>query len=427
NQSVAVLVYSGPRADGEREFNDGRYSLVTVPRSPADTVLFLREEVWPALSSGSLSTGTLRGLPRDVVPGRDDQRLDALERNLLRAVWYPRLVAAGLRGTHGPVGRFDRQDRARRFQREVIEEFELNGLLHEAQHALDEAPRVDPRYRPSHADRATAESRALLAALAHSRTPHYVLYHAVRQYRQGIQPYDTAFADVVSGLAGAAAVGPPIPGVRSDRNLLLQIPRMRAGRLRDLAAAAMAARFASTDRAAGYHLDYSAHAVPEADLRLSNLRGTVRPADIPVADPQDGVLASWRIAPAGVETAGVRVYFSPEGVQVARRDRLGLVVDGEGFVAVHLRAPEEPGPWTLHLSGGQFAAGDAATRVLPLEAVIGDRAAIRLERDKDPGTFSVSVPSTAVRDGLLRLVFRRRHGPGPAAFFSAFSLSSDPD
>ena len=46
-QPLAVLLYSGPLASGQREFNDGRYSLITIPNAPAEELAFVESIVYP--------------------------------------------------------------------------------------------------------------------------------------------------------------------------------------------------------------------------------------------------------------------------------------------------------------------------------------------------------------------------------------------
>ncbi len=426
-QELAVLLYSGPLATEQRELNNGRYSLITVPRNPAEEILFLEREVWPALGSPFLSTGGLRDLAPDAVLAPDDPRLPRLEQNLLRAAWRPLAQELGLTGdARAPAGALSQHAAFRRLQERVIGAGERNGVLHESQHALDEAHKVYPdRYRRPFASPAEAETRALLAALAHSQDPHYVLYQAVRQYRQRLAPYEAAVEQVLRALAGAILQRPrEAPAVRVQRNIMLQLPRLPAETLRQRAAQAMEALFARSDGEAGYALDYHAYRSAAAGLNVGTLRGEIRPEDVPPAEEGSGQPAIfWGFQADRVASAGVHVYLADTGVQVARHGEYGLAVSGAGYVAAHLRVPPGPGPWRLEITGGAFAPGATRGESLPL-ILLGGTPGRSLPVQSLPGggLFVAEVPAALAAEGMVRLVLAPLGSGSPPAFLTGLRL-----
>jgi hypothetical protein len=423
-QPLAVLAYSGPLASGQSEFNDGRYS-----RNPSEEIIFLRSEVWPVIGNSSLTAGGFRNLAPETVLPFDDPRLDRLETNLLRAAWYP--VAFDLGLTRDTVSRRSQalqQAAFRSLQERVITGEERNGFLHESQHALDEAHKVYPElYRdPTGDDRAAAELRATLAALAHSGDPHYELYQSLRQYRQRQEPYDEAVAEMFSLMAESILAGPDhYGGLKPDRNIMIQLPRISAEDLRRLAARVMAHRFAKIDRLAGYHLDYEAHGLSARQLQVGTLHGEIRLEDLP--PPGEEILAgepcaSWDITGRQVETVGFHIYLAGRGVRVAQADEYGLAIGPEGYLAAHTRVRPERGPWRLEITGGLFEAGETAGERTSLEVWAG------LERLEPPrpqpggGRFVVSIPAEAADGEILRVVLARGAGQGPPAFIRGIRL-----
>jgi len=376
-QPLAVLAYSGPLASGQSEFNDGRYSLITIPRNPSEEIIFLRSEVWPVIGSSSLTTGGFKNLAPETVLPPDEPRLDRLERNLLRAAWYPVAFDLGLTADAMPRTQAWRQAAFRRLQERVITGEERNGFLHESQHALDEAHKVYPElYRdPTRGDRAAAELRASLAALAHSGDPHYELYQQVRQYRRRQEPYAAAVAEMLSLMAESILTGSDhYGGLKPDKNVMLQLPRISAKDLRRLAAHVMAHRFSKIDRQAGYHLDYDAYELSARELQVGTLRGEIRPEDLP---PPAGEtlarepLAWWDITGRQVEAAGFHIYLAGQGVQVAQADEYGLAIGPGGYLAAHARVKPGQGPWRLEITGGLFQAGETAGERTGLEVFAG--------------------------------------------------------
>jgi len=419
---LVVLVYSGPLATGQSEHNDGRYSLVTIPRDPARESQFLAREVWPALGSPFMSAGGFRGLePAEILPP-EDPRLEILERNLLRAAWYPIAQDLGLVGMLRATGGL--ADVAfRRLQEKVILEEERNGFLHEAQHALDEAWKVYPdRFRPAVKNRAEAELRAILAALAHSDAPHYEMYQAVRQYRQRLPLYQQAMTNLLPGLVAELQKDPEgFSGVQLKKNLMLQLPRLHREDLRELAARAMATRFAASDRAAGYRLEYKRHDPTAQDLQVGGLRSDILPTDLPKPGGPGEPVAAWRIEGARVVSHGVHVYLSGEGVRPAQAGTYGLAVGENGYVALLMRA--EGGPWRLELSGGLFRAGETRGAGLPLRVLAGDQE-IAMTPTDSPGIATGRIELEAASDGILRIVLEGEAGRKAPAFLAGFELIS---
>jgi hypothetical protein len=427
-QPLAILAYSGPLAGGQSEFNDGRYSLVTIPRNPSEEIVFLRSEVWPVIFNSSLTAGGFRDLAPETVLPLDDPRLERLETNLLRAAWYPVALDLGLTRDTAAPGRVQQQAAFRRLQGRVITGEERNGFLHESQHALDEAHKVYPElYRdPTGDDRAVAELRAALAAMAHSVDPHYELYQSLRQYRRQQEPYDEAVAEMFSLVAESILAGPDrYGGLRPDRNIMIQLPRISAPDLRRLAARVMARRFSETDREAGYRLDYDAHEPSARELQVGTLRGEIRPEDLPAPleeIPPDAPRAWWDIAGRQVEEAGFHVYLAGRGVQVAQADEYGLAIGPGGYLAAHALVEPEKGPWRLEITGGLFQAGETAGERIGLEILAGPERVEPPRPQPGGGRFVVSIPAEAADGEILRLILARTAGEGPPSFLRGIRL-----
>ena len=421
---LVVLLYSGPLAPGQSERNDGRYSLVTIPRNPSQESQFLAREVWPAVGSPFMAVGGFRGLePGEILPP-DDPRLEILERNLLRAAWYPVALDLGLAG--GAVRPRSGTSGAsfRRLVEKVILEEERNGFLHESQHALDEAWKVYPdRFQRVVGEPAVAEQRAILAALAHSGVPHYALYQVVRQYRQRLPLYEPAMAAVLPALVAEIQKDPEsFGGVRLKRNLMLQFPRLHSQDLRELAARAMATQFAAADQAAGYNLEYRGQNDTAHDLVVGGFRDEVRPEDLPETGGDGEPVAAWQIQGSQVVTHGVHVYLSEHGIRPAQADTLGLAVGEQGYVALLMRA--QGGPWSLELRGGLFQEGKTRSGRLPVQVLAGDGRVIAMTPAAVEGTFVGRIEADAAIDGILRIIVRGRPGGGVPAFLVGFRLLS---
>jgi len=421
-QSLAVLLYSGPLAEGQSERHDGRYSLVMIPRNPAQEILFLQREVWPAIGSPFMSAGGFKGLEPEEVPAPDDVRLERLEVNLLRAAWYPVAQDLGLLGGAGRPATGTAQGAFRRLQEKVIAEEERNGFLHECQHALDEAWKVYPgRYARVAADGVTAELRAALAALAHSSTPHYELYQSVRQYRQELRFYEEAMARMFAWLGAEVLLEPEaFKALRPQRNILLQLPRLAPAELRDLAARVMKRHFATADREAGYHLTYLGGNSGAADLQVGSMRGQVQAADLPEPGIPPEPLAAWGFQGPRVVTHGVHLFLSERGVQPAQADGYGLAVGQDGYVALLLRAGE--GPLDLHLQGGRFREGETAGLTLPFRVQVGAAIPLPVVAGPRPGVFRVRISAEASSEGVLRIILQGATEAGAPAFLSGFEV-----
>jgi hypothetical protein len=429
-QPLAILAYSGPLAAGQSEFNDGRYSLITIPRNPSEEIVFLRSEVWPVIGSSSLTAGGFRNLKPETVVSHDDARLDRLETNLLRAAWHPVAVDLGLTG-EGVTRRSRASLRSgfQTLQERVINAEERNGFLHESQHALDEAHKVYPDvYRdPTGDDRAVAELRAMLAALAHSADPHYELYQSVRQYRQRREPYNQAAAEMFSLMAEIILTGSDrYGGLKPDRNVMLQLPRISAPDLRRLAARVMARRFGELDRQAGFQLDYDAHDLSARELQVGALRGEIRPEDLPSPPeetPAGEPRAWWTITGRQVEEAGFHIYLAGQGVQAAQAGEYGLAIGEGGYLAAHARVAPGTGPWRLEIAGGLFRAGETAGEQIGLEVFAGQQRLEPFQTQPGGGRFVVSIPAEAAAGGeVLRVVLVRAAAGGPPAFLRGIRL-----
>jgi len=420
---LVVLLYSGPLAPGQSERNDGRYSLVTIPRNPSRESQFLAREVWPAIGSPFMAAGGFRGLePGEILPP-DDPRLEILERNLLRSAWYPVALDLGLVGVIRPPSGFAGTS-FRRLREKVILEEERNGFLHESQHALDEAWKVYPeRFRRVVKDPAVAEQRAILAALAHSGAPHYELYQAIRQYRQRLPFYEKAMAALLPGLVAEIEEDPEsFAGLRANRNLMLQLPRLHAQDLRELAARAMARQFAAVDQEAGYHLEYKGASGTAQNLQVGGMRNEVRPEDLPEGGGAGEPVAAWQIRGSQVVTHGVHVYLSGHGIRPAQAETLGLAVGEGGYVALLVRA--QGGPWQLELSGGVFQEGETRGGRLPVRVLAGEGRVITLAPAAAEGTFVGRIEAEAAGEGILRIIVRGEAGGEVPAFLVGFRLLS---
>ncbi len=420
---LAVLLYSGPLAPGQSERNDGRYSLVTIPRNPSLESQFLAREVWPAIGSPFMAAGGFRGLePGEILPP-DDPRLEMLERNLLRAAWYPVALDLGLVGTVRPPSGLSGAS-FRRLREKVILEEERNGFLHESQHALDEAWKVYPdRFKRVVTEPADAERRAILAALAHSGAPHYALYQVIRQYRQRLPLYEDAMATLLPGLVAEIQKDPgSFAGVRLKRNLMLQLPRLHAQGLRDLAARTMATQFAAGDKAAGYQFDYTGHDAAANDLIVGRIRNEVRAEDLPEAGDAGEPVALWEIQGSQVVTHGVHVYLSAHGIRPAQAETMGLAIGEQGYVALLMRA--QGGPWRLELRGGLFQEGETRGGRLPVRVLAGEGRVISMAPAAAEGTFVGRIEAEAASDGILRIIVRGERGEEVPAFLVGFRLLS---
>ncbi len=420
---LVVLLYSGPLAPGQSEHNDGRYSLVTIPRNPSRESQFLAQEVWPAMDSPFMAAGGFRGLePGEILPP-DDPRLEILERNLLRAAWYPLALDLGLVGAARPP-RGHSYASFRRLREKVILEEERNGFLHESQHALDEAWKVYPdRFKRVVRDPVIAEWRAILAALAHSGAPHYELYQAVRQYRQRLPLYEDAMATLLPGLVAEIQKDPEsFGGMQLKRNLMLQLPRLHSQDLRELAARAMGTQFAAGDQAAGYHLEYKGHKDTARDLLVGGIRNVVRPEDLPETGGDGEPVAAWQIQGSQVVTHGVHVYLSGHGIRPAQAETMGLALEEQGYVALLIRA--QGGPWRLELSGGLFQEGETQGERLPVRVLAGEGRVIAMVPAAAEGTFVGRIEAEAASDGILRIIVRGEARGGVPAFLVGFRLLS---
>ncbi|MFQ5671372.1 MAG: hypothetical protein ACE5HD_12815 [Acidobacteriota bacterium] len=429
-RTMAVLLYSGPLASGQqREVNDGRYSLITVPRDPSREVLFLSREVWPSIMAPFLDVGGFKGLaPGQVLPP-EDPRLKILERNLLRAAWHQRYSDLGWL-SFGRGRWMDDGAAVRLLVNRMIEEAERNGFLHECQHALDEAYKVYPEtYHNPVPNPAEAELRAMLASLAHSQTPHYALYDMVRQYQERLPPYAQAAKVLFAGLAAQILQeAGDVPRLRPGKNVMLQLPRIDTAVLRRLAAQVMAQRYRESDRGAGYRLDYTAIQGGTGGLRVGLLRGKVAPDDLPAAQEGravDGTMAGWRFKEERVHSSGVHVYLSSEGVRMAQAGPYGLALGIGGYLAAHFRAPATPGPWILEISGGVLRENEIEGRQMPVRVIIGNGETVPLSREAS-GRFRATIAPGAVAGGMLRVVIRRKDGDGPPAFLTGFRLLEAP-
>jgi hypothetical protein len=421
-QSLAVLLYSGPLAEGQSERHDGRYSLVMIPRNPAQEILFLEREVWPAIGSPFMSAGGFSGLEPEEVPAPEDVRLERLEVNLLRAAWYPVAQDLGLLGGGGRTATGTYQGALRRLREVIIAEEERNGFLHESQHALDEAWKVYPdRYRRVAPDPVVAELRAALAALAHSTSPHYELYQSVRQYRQRMQFYEEAVGRMLAWLAAEVLLEPEaFKALRPNRNILLQLPRLSPSKLRNLAARVMERYFAASDRQAGYRLIYRGGDGSVAGLHVGSSRGQVQAGDLPETGLPPEPLAAWGFTGPRVVTHGVHMFLSERGVQPAQAEGYGLAVGPGGYIALLLRAGD--GPWDLHLQGGLFREGETAGSQLPFNVQVGEGIPAPVMAGPQPGRFRVHIPREAASEDILRIVLQGDPAAGAPVFLTGFQL-----
>jgi len=389
-QRLAILLSSAAVVPGQFEIALDRWPLVVVPRRPAEDLQFIELEVAPALTSPFLSSGGLGSPGPLLVPEPDDARLELLEQNCLRAAWVS--AAADARRA---VGAGTAAVETRRLRNVIVEAGEASGLMHEAQHALDEAWRLDPAHlRNPLTDPEGTELRAMLAALAHTSRPHHALFDIVRQYRRHQPVYEGAARRLMAALAAeVAAQDQPVHGVDSRRNIPLQLPRLSPHDLRRLSAASMRRLYATSDQAAGYRLDYAADPDAMAGVRSGAVRGDIRAEDLPGPDA-----LLWALTSDGPISPGAHAYLSPG---LVAPDEGGLALGQEGFLALHLQPGGGRG---IRIDGGPG---------LHLLARLGDQADVEIALRPAAGApdhLEGQLPDFRGRRGVVRLIITGEFG-----------------
>ena len=385
-----MLLSSAAVVPGQFEIALDRWPLVVVPRRPAEDLQFIDLEVTPALNSPFLSSGGLGSPGPVIVPEPDDARLELLEQNCLRAAWVSAAVEA-----RRAIGSGAAAAETRRLRNVIVEAGEASGLMHEAQHALDEAWRLDPgNLRTPLTDAESTELRAMFAALAHTVRPHHALFDIVRQYRRHIPVYEGAARRLMAALAAeVAAQDESPPGVDARRNIPLQLPRLSPHDLRRMSAEAMRRLYADSDRAAGYRLDYAPDPDATGGVRSGAVRGEIRAEDLPPP-----AVPLWELTPDGPVSPGAHAYLSPG---LAAPDHRGLALGQEGFLALHL---QPGGGRRIRIEGGPglnllARLGDQPDMVIALRPV-----------PEVPERLEGQLPELRGRRGVVRLILTGEFG-----------------
>jgi hypothetical protein len=250
---TAFLHYNGRYARGQfqQELGRGGVSLCSVARDEArESVVFLTE-VLPAIVSPTEQSEVALGPTQLIAPKAS--ALQPLRRNLLRAYFSPRTRGKDCRSSSVRA----------ELLREWIQQEQYNGLLHEVQHAF---ACYGPQ--PSRLPTWEHEERSHLTALRHSPSPQIALSQVLRQYGAGEGIYYEAVRDILENLVRRIAAHPErYPRIDCRRNIAVQLDRLTAEALAELAGQIMRDRWQAWDAARGLALEY------ERPPRIDTTRG----------------------------------------------------------------------------------------------------------------------------------------------------------